>query len=492
MRGKVASGLAWTYAERISAQLVSFFVSIVLARQVAPEHFGVIAMVTVFISIANVFVTDGFSNALIQKKDASETDFSTVFYISLILSVAIFIILYFCAPFIADFYGDEQIKPVIRVLSIKLIISALNSVQNAYVSKKMIFKKFFFATLIGTIVSAVVGVGMAYRGYGVWALVAQYLTNSTIDTVVLHFTCGWKPRLLFSLKNARSLFSYGSRVLASSLIQKIYDNLRSLIIGKVFSPADLAFYNRGKHIPSLIVDNINTSITKTLFPAMSSVQDDRTKVKMMTRRSMRISAFIMSPLLFGLLACSRDIIKLLLTDVWLPCVPYMQIICLTYVFQPIHKSNLQAIKAIGRSDILLRLEFYKKGIGVTLIVLAAFVLRSVLAIAWSGFIITLINALLNAFPNKKLLNYSIREQILDLLPSMLCSGIMCAVVFAVGLIDINTILLLVLQIVVGICVYILLAKVIHSEDLSYCTKIAREAIGKIRGRKGSRKKMNET
>lgn len=487
IRGRIASGLIWTYAERISAQLVSLVVSIVLARRIAPEHFGVISLVTVFINIANVFVSEGFSNALIQKKDADETDFSTVFYLSLLASAALYAVLFFTSPMIAAFYNEDQLNPILRVLSLKLIVSALNSVQNAYVSRKMIFKKFFFATLVGTVISAVVGIWMAYRGCGVWALVAQYLVNSTIDTLVLHFTCGWKPHLLFSLARAKLLFPYGSRILAASLIQKLYDNLRSLLIGKVFTTSDLAFYNRGKHIPSLIVDNINTSIVKTLFPALSDAQDDKTRVKAMMRRGMSISAFIMSPLLLGLAACGKSIIGLLLTDQWLPCVPYMQIICLTYLLQPIQKANLQAIKAIGRSDVILRLEFYKKAIGVTLIAVATFVLRSVTAVVWSGFVITLINTVINSYPNKKLLNYPIHEQIMDTLPSFLCGTVMSIAVYAVGMLDINRIPLLVLQVSIGAGSYLFLSHLTHSENLTYCINIACSFTKRLYKRKNARK-----
>ena len=240
IRSKVAKGMFWTYSERITAQLVSFIVSIILARLIDPEHYGIITLVNVFISIANVFVSDSFGNALIQKKNATESDFSTVFILNLFVSVVLYIIIFSCASIIAVFYNEPQITPVLRVLSLKLILAAWNSVQNAYISKGLNFKKFFFATLVGTIISAIVGVILAYKGFGVWALVAQYLTNSFIDTIFLHFTCGWKPKLLFCREDAKQLFGFGSRLLIAELIQTVYDNIRSLIVGKVFSTTELS------------------------------------------------------------------------------------------------------------------------------------------------------------------------------------------------------------------------------------------------------------
>ena len=480
---KITSGLAWTYAERILVQSVSFVVTIILARQIAPEHYGVIALVTVFINIANVFVVEGFGNALVQKKNADEMDFSTVFYLSLMVAVALYGVLFATAPYIASFYRMEQLRPVVRVLSFKLIFAAMNSVQNAYIARKMNFKKVFFATLFGTVTSAAVGIYMAYVGYGVWALVTQYMMSSAMDTLMLHLTCGWKPKLLFSLQRARNLAAYGINLLAASLIQNVYDNLRALLIGKIFTASDLAFFNRGKQIPGLIVDNINTSITKTLFPAMANVQDDLTLIKQMTRKSMQISSFLLSPILFGLAVSGKSIITLLLTEQWLPCLPYMQIICLTYLFQPLHKANLQAIKAIGRSDVILSLEFYKKTFGVTVIALAIFWLHDVTAVAWSGFIATLFNAVVNAYPNEKFLQYTLMEQFSDIFPVFGISAIMAVAVYPFSISGLSAGVILTLQASIGGVVYILLTRLFGIPGYTYCLIIGKGACFRLRNRK---------
>ena len=482
IRGKVAKGLFWTYAERISAQAVSFIVSIILARIIDPEHYGVITLVNVFINIANVFVSDSFGNALIQKKDADALDFSTVFYINLAVSLVLYALIFAAAPFIANFYKEPQASPVLRVLSVKLVLASLNSVQNAYISRSMKFRKFFFATLVGTVISAVVGIWMAYAGYGVWALVGQYLTNSLIDTIFLHFTCGWHPQLMFSKERAKGLAGFGSRLLVAALIQKLYENMRSLIIGKIFSAKDLSFYDRGKRFPALIVDNINTSISKTLFPALSMVQDNKERLLQMTRRSIRVSAYLLSPLLVGLAVCGKSFVSLILTDKWLGCVPFLQIISITYLFMPMHKANLQAIKAVGRSDIILRLEYIKKAFGIAAVLVAAFVFRSTIAIAWSFLVATLFNAVVNAWPNAKLLNYTIKEQFADLLPNFGAAAIMGGLVWCVQLFELKNWITLAIQIAVGVLSYLAISILFRMESFIY----VKDAVKSLLKRKSSK------
>lgn len=468
IRNKVAKGMFWTYSERITAQLVSFVVSVILARLIDPEHYGVITLVNVFISIANVFVSDSFGNALIQKKDADEADFSTVFFLNLSVSILLYFIIFAAAPIISSFYNEPQVTPVLRVLSLKLILAAWNSVQNAYVSKNMHFRKFFFATFTGTVISAIVGITMAYMGFGVWALVAQYLTNSFIDTVFLHFTCGWKPHLLFSRSNTKQLFGFGSKLLVAELIQTVYDNMRSLIVGKAFTTTELSYYDRGKRFPALIVDNISSSISKTLFPALSLVQDDRKRMLEMTRRSIKLGSFLLSPLLVGLAVCGDSVIELLLTSKWLPCVPYLRIISITYLFMPLHKANLQAIKALGRIDIILKMEIIKKTFGVLIVLIATFIFRSPIAVAWSFFVGTLFNAVVNARPNSKLLNYKLSDQLKDMLVSFGNALIMGVIVYCIGLLFTNTIVKFFVQVIVGAISYLLLAMISKNESFMYC------------------------
>jgi len=461
------SNLSWKFAERITAQLVTMIVAIILARLLEPSHYGIISIVTIFITFANVFVSDGFGSALIQKKNADALDFSSALYFNTAFSVILYFVLFFAAPFITSFYGAgyEILTPVLRLLSLRLILSAINSVQQAYVSRQMIFKKFFWATLIGTIISAIVGITMAYMGFGVWALVAQYLTNTTISTIVLGFSLGKKPLFQFSFTRLKSLIGYGARVLGTSLIIAGYQQLRALIIGKLYSSEDLAFYDKGKQFPSLIVDNVNSSISAVLFPKLASEQDDKIRVKMITRSSIRFNSYLMSPLMLGLAAVAEPFVRVLLTDKWLPCVPLLQLFCVFYFFQPMHNANIQALKALGRSDISLYLEIIRDVIQI--IVLIAVMRISVNAIVVSMTVMSVLFTALNAFPNKRLINYSFREQIIDILPTLLMSSFMAFVVILIGQLPIESFPLLMVQVVCGGIIYLGLSVLTKNKEFLY-------------------------
>lgn len=279
LKEKVFSGVFWRFGEQISSQLVSFLVSIVLARLLEPKQYGVIAIVSVFISLANVFINDSFSKALIQKKEISTVAFSSVFYFNIIFSWIIYLVIYIMAPFIANFYHEPILIPVTRGLALLIPIAGINSIQQAYVSRKMQFQRFFWSTLIGTIGSGIIGILMAYNGYGIWALVGQQISNNLINTLVLWFTVKWRPTLEFSRSSLLSLISFGWKVLVTNLINTVYDNLKSLIMGKIYTSSILAFYNRGYNYPSLLISNITISLDSVLFPAMSKIQDDKLRLK---------------------------------------------------------------------------------------------------------------------------------------------------------------------------------------------------------------------
>lgn len=479
-KNKVLSGLFWKFGERITAQIVTFVVSVVLARLLTTEAYGLITLVTIFITFANCFVANGLGSSLIQKKDADNLDFSTILYFQILLSLALYLILFLAAPLIASFYGEgyEQLCPVLRVLGLRIPLTAVNNVQQAFVSRKMIFKKFFFSTIIGTTVSAVVGIWMAYAGYGVWALVGQYLTNTTMDTVILGLTIHWKPELKFSFTRLKSLFSYGWKILVASLIDTSYNEIRSLVIGKIYSSNDLAFFDKGKQIPNLLVTNINTSISNVLFPAISKSQSNPVEVKNMMRRSIRTAAYIICPMMFGVAVVAKPLISVLLTDKWLPCVPYLQIYCITYCFEPIQQANLQTIKAVGRSDIILKLEILKKGSG--LIILFLVMNHGVDAIAYSIFLTTFIASVANTLPNKKLVSYSYKELAVDMAPGLLISAAMAVVVYIEGrLIKLPSLPLLVVEVLTGVVVFFLISAITKAEPFIYLKDTAMEYISKI-------------
>ena len=476
LKEKVFSNFIWRLCERYLVTIVQFIVSIVLARILMPEMYGTIALVTVFISILQVFVDSGLGNALIQKKDADDTDFSTVFYFNIFFCTILYVIIFLLAPFIAKFYKDVNLIPVIRVLSLSLIISGLKNVQQAYVSRTLQFKKFFWSTLGGTLISAVVGILLAKKGFGVWALVAQNLTNAFIDTLILWITVKWRPTKKFSKKRFNGLFGYGSKLLASSLLDTGYTNLRKLIIGKKYSSSDLAYYEQGEKFPYAIVTNINSSIDSVLLPTMSKEQEHKQRVKDMTRRAIKTSSYIMAPMMLGLAVVAPSVVKLILTDKWLFCVPYLQIFCVDYLFFPIHTANLNAIRALGRSDIFLKLEIVKKVIGITIILIS--VQFGVLAVALSCIVTTIFSLIINSYPNNKLIKYSLGEQLKDIFSNIFIAIIMAVCVWGLSFININYVILLCIQVLVGIAIYIALSIIFKNDTFYYLIGILRNFINK--------------
>ena len=474
----IFSNFIWRFAERSGAQLVTFIVSIVLARLLMPEDYGTIALVTVFTTIMQVFVDSGLGTALIQKKDADDLDFSSVFYFNFVVCIILYLVMFFVAPLIASFYNMSELTPVVRVISLTIVISGVKGVQQSYVSRNMLFKRFFYATLGGTIFSAFLGIAMAYAGFGVWAIVAQQLSNTAIDTLILWITVKWRPKLMFSWNRLKGLLGFGWKMLCSALIDTVYNNLRSLLIGKVYSSADLAYYNEGDKFPKLIVTNINTSIDSVLLPAMSKEQDSKETVKRMTRRSIKVSCYIMAPLMIGLAFCARNVVVVVLTEKWLPCVLFLQIFCITYMFYPIHTANLNAIKAMGRSDLFLKMEILKKAIGMILLLATMFI--SVKAMAYSLLISTLTSMIINSWPNKKLLDYSFLEQMKDILPSILLATGMGVVVYMIGFLPISTLPLLLVQVICGGAIYVLGSAVFKLEPFLYLVRIIKPMIQKRR------------
>ena len=464
-KGKVISNFIWRFAERCGAQLVSFVVSIVLARLLEPSVYGTVALVTVFTTILQVFIDSGLGTALIQKKNADDLDYSSVFYFNFVVCIILYLGMFIAAPYIAKFYGNMSLIPVIRVISLTLIISGVKNIQQAYVSSNMLFKRFFFSTIGGTIVSAFVGIFMAYIGMGVWALVAQQLSNAMIDTMILWITVKWRPKAVFSWERLKSLLAYGWKLLVAVLLDTVYNNLRNLVIGKMYSSADLAFYNQGDKFPKIIVTNINTSIDSVLLPTMSSEQDNKARVKEMTRRAIKTSTYIMAPLMMGLAFCAKTVVELVLTQKWLPCVPFLQIFCITYMFYPVHTANLNAIKAMGRSDIFLKLEIIKKIVGMSLLLSTMWF--GVMAMAYSLLVSCVLSQIINSWPNKRLLEYGYLEQLRDLIPGVILAVIMGICVYFIGYINLPNIIVLIIQVIVGATIYIVMSIVFRLESFLY-------------------------
>lgn len=479
LKEKVVSGVVWSFAERFSAQLVSFAVSIVLARLIAPDAFGAIAMVLVFTNVLDTFATAGFGSALIQKKDADELDFSTVLIFNILFSCFLYVLLFFAAPYIAIFYNMPIIESVVQVIGIRVIMASINSVQRAYVSRQMQFKKFFYATFSGTFISAIIGLSLALYGWGIWSLVVQYLTGSFVGIVVLWLVIEWRPRLMFSFKRLKFLFQFGWKILGTNLLSTIYIELTDLIVGKMYNASSLAYYNRGKKFPQLVVTQINSSIDTVLFPAMSKHQDDSTKLKSDIRYSVQISSFCIFPIIFVLAVLAEDVIRLLLTDKWIESVIYLQIACISYALLPLSLANIQAIKAMGRSDIYLKLDIVKKIVGVSL--LTCFFREGVVAIALADAVSNVIGLLVNVFPNRKLMNYSLKDLLQDVAPAALLTLMTCLPLCIIDnylLIKMPLWIKLLLEMMVASAIYIGASRLTGNKTYSEIINIGKSLISK--------------
>lgn len=440
-----------------------------------PKDYGTVALVTVFIAISTVFVQSGFNSALIQKKEIDEEDISSVFYISLFIAIIIYLVLWIVAPIIANFYRILELTSIVRVMGLVLFLDTFNSIQNAIVSRNMEFKKLFYSSLGAIIISGVLGAILAYRGLGVWSLVCQQLMNQFSICIILWFTVKWRPKLLFSIKKVKKLFSFGGKLLCSSLIDTIYRELVNLIVGKVYSPAMLGYYNRGDQFPKVIVSNFNGSIQSVIFPVLASIQHDKVRVKEIMRRAIMMSSYIIFPMMIGLIVISESMVKLVLTEKWLPCIPYLRVFCISYTLWPIHTANLQAINAIGRSDIFLKLEVIKKVVGVSIILITSRYSPYIMAVGtiFSG----IISSFINSYPNRKLLNYSYIEQIRDIIPSILISVIMGIIAYVIQLLKYNDMLTILLQIIIGSVIYIILSYITKNESFIYLFNILKKKRG---------------
>lgn len=474
----VVINFIWKLAERSGSQAISFIVTIILARLLMPSDYGTIALVMVFLTILQVFADSGFGVALIQKKNADDLDFSSVFYVNIAVGTLLYVIMWLAAPTIASFYGMPDLVALVRVMSLVLLINSLRNVQQAYVSKHMLFKRFFYATLGGSLVSAVVGISMAYLGFGVWALVAQQLTNNAIGTAILWFTVNWRPKLICSLERLKGLFSFGWKMLSSALLDTGYQQLWQLIIGKLYSPSDLAFFNQGQKFPNLIVTNINASIDSILLPTMASEQDHRERVRDMTRRAIKTSIFIMAPMMMVLAFSSTNVVTLVLTEKWLPCVPFLCIFCINYMFWPVHTANLNAINALGRSDIFLKLEIIKKVVGISVLLFT--MQYSVMAMAYGMLLTGVLGQIINSWPNRKLLGYGYLHQLRDLLPSIVLAVIAGAAAYGVGMMQlpIHLVLVIALQVIVGAVTYLALSYLFRIDSLLYLFQVIKPLIAR--------------
>lgn len=471
MKKKVLSGLFWKVMENGGTQGIQFLVSVLLARMLTPAESGEVMLIMIFITIGNVFVQSGFNTSLIQKQKVDEADYSSAFYISMGIASMLYLVLFFSAPAIAAFYEQPVFVPVLRVLSLTLFFGAVTSVQSAAVARNLEFKKLCLASLTAAMGSGAIGVFMAAKGLGLWALVMQQFFYSFFLMAVLGILVSWRPRLLFSVKKARELFSYGWKILCSGLIDTVFNNVYGLVIGKIYNSDMMGQYSRGNQFPSLIANNLGAAIQSVMLPAFSACQDDRKRMKNMVRRSIVTSSYLVFPMMAGLIAVAEPMVRLLLTDQYLPCVPMLRLLCIAYATWPLHVANLQAINALGRSEIFLKLEIIKKIVSViALLISLPFGIYVMVALkAVTDFLCTFINA----YPNKRLLNYSFFEQWRDVFPSLLLSAAMCLAVYGIQFLIEGTLLTLTVQILTGIVVYGGLSWLFQVESFVYLKDLIR-------------------
>lgn len=468
--GKVLSGFLWRFLERFSYQIITLAVTVLLQRLLDPEMYGIVSKVTVITAILLVFVDSGMASALIQKKDPDDLDFSSVFYFNMAFCLLLYLGLFTLAPRLAVLLKEEGLVPVMRVLGLTLIVSGLKNVQEAYVRKTMRFKLFFRSTIGGTVFSGALGIFLALRGYGVWALVWQQLSNVTVNTVILWFTVGWRPKRMFSLQRLKGLFHYGVKLLGASLLDVGYQKIYPLIIGVTEGNAEMAFFEKGQHYPNTANDLVMTTMDGVLLPAMAEEQGEKERLREMTRRAIQLGSFVVMPLMAGFAACAEPLVRLAVTAKWLPTVPYLRIFCIIYAFTPLHLANLNAIKAVGESGTFLILEILKRGLEAAVLIFT--VRYGPYAMALGLLCSELASLGINAWPNKRILDYSFLAQMKDILPTVLLSMVMACCVWAVSRLGLSDLLTLLIQIPLGVAVYALGAGLMKLESFN----LLREAL----------------
>lgn len=428
LKKKATQGLLWSSVERFSNQGVQFLFSIILARLLTPEDYGIVAMVVIFFAIAQTFVDSGFSNAIVRKKDRTESDLSTCFYFNIFVGLGFYILLFLCSPFIADFYNQPILSPIVKISGLTVLINSLCIVQQAQFTIRIDFKTQAKVTLTSTVISGILGILLAYLGYGVWALVWQGVTGSFVRMILFWILSKWRPRESFSKDSFHYLFGYGSKLLASGLLDTTYNNIYPIVIGKFYSPAQLGNFSRAQGWASLPSSNITGILQRVTFPVLTEMQDDNERLATNYRKLLRLSAFVVFPLMMLLAAVASPLVRVVITSKWDACVPYLQIICFSMMWYPIHAINLNLLQVKGRSDLFLRLEIIKKVVGVC--VMCVTIPLGVTAMCF-GMVFTSINALfINTYYTGKLINVGYLTQMKDLLPIIFISLLVGACTYA--------------------------------------------------------------
>lgn len=480
LKMQAINGTIWKLLEKLGVQMTQFGIQIVLARLLLPDVYGIVGLVTIFITVSDVFLQQGLTTALIQKKEADELDFSSVFYANMVVACILYGVLFVSAPIIAVFYNEMILVSVLRVLALNILIGAVGVVHSAIMARNLEFKKSFFRGLSNTITQGVIGIYFACQGYGVWALVFSKVVGTLVGTGVLCVTVKWHPHMCFSMQRIKKLFAFGSRVLETNLLNTIFNNIHSLIIGKYFTSTELGYYQRGQQIPQTFMTAIDGSINEVLYPTLSKVQDNLMQLKNALRRSIKTSVFVVMPLLMGTLATTENLVRILLTDKWLGCITFMQLTCIICAFWPL-SARTNAINAIGRSDITLKVSLLSKGITIVMIVLC--IRWGIYAIMLGTIGASVISFAITSYYTKRMLNYGYVELIADILPSIVLSLIMCTCVYAISFSCMNVFLELFIQVAVGVGIYIGGAILLKIDSLQYILVLIGNILKRAKGGK---------
>lgn len=460
LKTKTLRGLFWAFFERIGQQGIQFIISIILARLLLPEQFGLIGMLVIFMMIAETFLNSGFGKALIQKKDVTHIDECSIFYFNILVGFLVAGLLCVAAPWIADFYNQPLLTPLTRALSLNLIINAFGLVQITLLTKHIDFKTQLKVSVIATVLSGTIGVTMAFNGFGVWSLVAYSLSSNLFRTTLLWLFTTWRPSLVFSLKALRDMFGFGSRILIAGLLTTIFDNIYLVAIGKLFSAGDLGYYTRAKRLEQAPRDNLTGVVNKVAFPIFSTIQDKPVRLKWGLRKALTTLALFNFPMMIGLAVIARPLVIVLLTDKWLPCVPYLQLLCVVGLLYPLHVVNLNLLLAKGRSDLNLRLNVVKNASKVVVLVITW--RFGIEAILWGQIALSVVTYWLNAYYTKKLVGYGVAEQLRDVAPYLGGAVMMGACVHAVQFaVPANNVLQLTLQVLSGVALFTVLSRALR-------------------------------
>lgn len=457
LKQKTIKGVSWSFVEQILTRGVNFVIGIILARLLSPTDYGLVGMLGIFIAISQLFIDGGLANALIRQKEPSERDYSTVFIINFVLSVFFYFLLYFCAPVIADFYEQPLLKPLLRTISLVLIISALSSVQNTILTIRVDFKKKTIISIATSLISGAAGILCAYKGFGVWALVTQTLTAALTATLVTWVLVRWMPRLVFSGESFKRLFSFSSKLLASSMINTIYNNAYPLVIGKRFSAGDVGLFTRAGQFPNVLNDTLIGSFNRVAFPVLSRIQDDDQRLIGIYEKYIQFFCFITFPCLMVLCGCSRPVVSFLLTDKWLDCVPFMQLMCFSLLPIGIVRINLNLLYVKGRSDLVLRMEIIKKLIMFGVLFISMFFGLTAMCL---GLILnSLIDMYFSSFYTKRILGYTLLQQLKSVFPYLLLSLLVLAESLLCSRFIPNNLLAILASLAAGFILYLFVAKV---------------------------------